>query len=166
MSPYSKEKAEECLKSAGYEKDKKGIYEKDGKELSFTLKADGILYADLFVQQFTKDMKAAGISVKTTDSGNYDLYYHNVAIPSLTSVGAFLDERNFQDEKLVSLKARLKKAEDLKEAGKVFKEIDERILNQSLTMLVYTERKFAVVGNSSHKMDVKNIHRPFSKLLK
>lgn len=166
MYPYSKEKAEECLKNAGYEKNKKGIYEKDGKELSLTLKADGILYADLFVQQFTKDMKAMGIGVKTTDSGNYDLYYHNVAIPSLTSVGAFLDGRNFQDEKLASLQSRLKKAEDLKEAGKICKEIDERILDQSLTMPVYAERKFAAVGNSSHKMKVTDIDRPFSELLK
>lgn len=166
MYPYSKEKAEEWLKNAGYEKNKKGIFEKGGKELSLTLKADGILYADLFVQQFTKDMKAAGIIVKTTDSGNYDLYYRNAAIPSLTSVGAFLDERNFQDEKLVSLNARLKKAEDLKEAGKVCKEIDEKILNESLTMPVYTERKFAAVGNGSHKIEVKDIDRPFSELLK
>lgn len=166
MYPYSKEKAEECLKNAGYEKNKKGIYEKDGKELSLTLKADGILYADLFVKQFSKDMKTAGIHVETTDSGNYDLYYHNAAIPSLTSVGAFLDGRGFQDEKLVSLQSRLKKAEDLKEAGKICGEIDERILEQSLAMPVYAERKFAAVGNSSHKIEVTDIDHPFSELIK
>lgn len=166
MYPYSKEKAEECLKNAGYEKNKKGIYEKDGKELSLTLKADGILYSDVFVQQFTKDMKAAGIHIETTDSGNYDLYYHNAAIPSLTSVGAFLDGRNFQDEKLVSLRSRLKKAEDLKEAGEICKEMDERILEQSLSMPVYAERKFAAVGNGSHEIEVEDIDRPFSELLK
>lgn len=164
--PYSPEKAEECLKNAGYKKNKQGIFEKKGKELSLTLKADGILYADLFVKQFTKDMKAAGISVKTTDSGSYDLYYHNASIPSLTAAGAFLDGRSFQDEKLVSLQSQLKKAEDLKEAGKICGEIDERILDESLCMPVYAERKFAAVGNSSHKLKVTDIDRPFSELLK
>ncbi|WP_290760773.1 ABC transporter substrate-binding protein [Anaerostipes sp.] len=155
--PYSKDDAQKALESAGYKKNKKGIWEKDGKELSLTLKADGILYADLFVKQFSKDMKAAGIKVKTTDSEEYDLYYHNTAVPELTSVRGFLDERNFQDEKITAFESRLKKAGDLKEAGKICRELDERITEQALCMPVYAERKFTAVGNGEHNIKVKNM---------
>lgn len=164
--PYSKEDAVKTLERAGYKKNKKGIFEKEGKELSLTLKADGILYADLFVKQFSKDMKAVGIKVQTTDTSEYDLYYHNTAVPGLTSVGGFLDERNFQDEKISAYESKLKKAGDLKEAGGICRELDERIMEQALCMPVYAERKFTAVGNGSHNIKVINVEQPFSELWK
>lgn len=111
-------------------------------------------------------MKAVGIKVQTTDTSEYDLYYHNTAVPGLTSVGGFLDERNFQDEKISAYESKLKKAGDLKEAGGICRELDEKIMEQALCMPVYAERKFTAVGNGSHNIKVTNVEQPFSELWK
>lgn len=84
---YNPAKAEAVLKAAGFTKGSGGIYEKNGKQLSFTIKTvSGFTDWDASQQVITQELKAVGIKVSSQDensgtyasdisSGNFQLAY-------------------------------------------------------------------------------------------